>query len=170
MDSKNTSSLQKHMTKKIVQAIVSILGCLSVGIVGSLFTAPAIPNWYSTLSKPFFSPPSWVFGPAWTILYILIGISLFLVWTKKADSDIKRNALYIFFAQLFLNAIWSPIFFGLQSPFTALIIIALLWVTIIININVFYKVSKTAALLLIPYLLWVSFATVLNFALWQLNI
>ena len=158
------------MTKKIIQAIVSILGCLSVGIVGALFTTPAIPTWYNTLSKPFFSPPSWVFGPAWTILYILIGISLFLVWTKKADSDIKRNALYIFFAQLFLNAIWSPIFFGLQSPFTGLIIIALLWVTIIININVFYKVSKTAALLLIPYLLWVSFASVLNFAIWQLNI
>lgn len=158
------------MTKKIIQAIVSILGCLSVGIVGALFTTPVIPTWYDTLSKPFFSPPAWVFGPVWTILYIMIGISLFLVWTKKADSDIKRSALYIFFAQLFLNAIWSPIFFGLQSPFTALIIIALLWVTIIININIFYKVSKTAALLLVPYLLWVSFATVLNFALWQLNI
>ncbi len=157
------------MNKKITQLIVSILGCLSVGIVGALFTTPAIPTWYNTLSKPLFSPPSWVFGPAWTMLYIMIGISLYLVWTKKSDANTKQNALYIFFAQLFLNAIWSPIFFGLQSPFIALIIITLLWATIIININVFYKVSKTAALLLIPYLLWVSFATVLNFAIWQLN-
>lgn len=157
------------MNKKITQFVVSILGCLSVGIVGALFTTPAIPAWYNTLSKPSFSPPAWVFGPAWTILYILMGISLFLVWTKKSEGDIKQSALYIFFAQLFLNAIWSPIFFGLQSPFTALIIITLLWLTIIININIFYKVSKTAALLLVPYLLWVSFATVLNFAIWQLN-
>ncbi|MCX6733305.1 MAG: tryptophan-rich sensory protein [Candidatus Peregrinibacteria bacterium] len=157
------------MNKKIIQSIVSILGCLSVGIVGALFTTPAIPTWYNTLSKPLFSPPAWVFGPAWTILYIMMGVSLFLVWTKKDGSDTKRMALYIFFAQLLLNAIWSPIFFGLQSPFLGLMIIALLWATIIININIFYKVSKAAALLLVPYFLWVSFATVLNFALWQLN-
>lgn len=157
------------MNKKIIQSIVSILGCLSVGIAGALFTTPAIPTWYNTLSKPLFSPPAWVFGPVWTILYIMMGVSLFLVWTKKDGGDTKQKALYIFFAQLLLNAIWSPIFFGLQSPFLGLMIIVLLWATIIININIFSKVSKAAALLLVPYFLWVSFATVLNFALWQLN-
>lgn len=158
------------MNKKIIEFLVSIFICLSAGFIGMPFTIAAIPSWYSTLTKPFFSPPSWVFGPAWTILYIMMGISLFLIWTKQSDSDIKQKALYIFFAQLFLNAIWTPVFFGLHSPFLGLIIIVLLWATIIINVDIFYKTSKKAGLLLLPYFLWVSFATVLNFAIWQLNI
>ncbi len=157
------------MNQKIIKIAVSILGCLSVGIIGALFTSPAIPTWYSSLNKPFFNPPSWVFGPTWTILYIMMGISLCIIWIKKSKSNTKQNALSIFFAQLILNGIWSPIFFAFQSPFLALIVITLLWATIMINIILFYKISKTAATLLMPYLLWVSFATILNFSIWWLN-
>jgi translocator protein len=139
------------------------------GVIGSFFTVSAIPNWYSTLVKPALSPPSWVFGPAWTTLYALMGIAAFLVWKYGWERKDVKTALGIFGIQLFLNAIWSIIFFGLQSPGWALVEIALLWFAIVWTIAVFYKISKPAAYLLVPYLLWVSFATYLNYAIWTLN-
>jgi translocator protein len=139
------------------------------GIIGSVFTVSAIVTWYPTLVMPMISPPSWVFGPVWTILYALMGIAAFLIWKKGLEKKEIKAALVVFVIQLFLNTIWSIIFFGLLSPGWALIEIALLWSAIFWTIVVFYKISKVAAYLLIPYLLWVSFAVYLNYAIWTLN-
>jgi tryptophan-rich sensory protein len=158
------------MKKKIIPFIASILICQLAGIIGAAFTISAIPLWYNTLTKPSFNPPSWVFGPVWTILYFMMGVALFIVWTSKSKSKEKIEAISIFFLQLSLNALWSPIFFGAQSPFMGLIIIILLWITILLTIIKFFKVSKIAGGLLVPYFLWVSFATILNFSIWQLNL
>ncbi len=157
------------MNKKILPLVGSILFCEMAGIVGAVFTTSAISTWYSTINKPSFNPPSWVFGPTWTLLYALMGISLFLVWTHSNRDTQRRKALSIFFIQLFLNAIWSPIFFGLHAPLAAFIVIMLLWLSIVFTIVIFWKISRTAAMLLVPYLAWVSFASLLNFSIWQLN-
>lgn len=150
------------MSIKIPQLILSIGICLGVGIVGSVFTTSSIPTWYATLNKPSFSPPNWVFGPVWTILYILMGISLYLVWQKK-----KVPA--IFWIQLILNAAWSVIFFGLKNPALALVDVVALWIGIFLTIKSFYPISKLAAYLLAPYLLWVIFASILNLSIALLN-
>ena len=138
-----------------------------VGIVGSVFTVSSISTWYATLQKPLLNPPAWIFGPVWTTLYLLMGITLWLVW--KSDSQQKRMAIGVFFIQLFLNGIWTPVFFGAHSIVAALAIILLLWVTIVVTMGIFAKISKAAVWLLVPYILWVSFAAYLNFALWVLN-
>ncbi len=148
--------------------IIAVVICQLAGIIGSVFTAQSIPDWYQTLVKPEFTPPSWLFAPVWITLYTLMGISLYLVWERKDKKDVTP-ALLVFFAQLVLNAIWSIVFFGLQSPFYAFIIIVFLWVLIAGSIYFFYPVSKTAAYLLIPYILWVSFAALLNYYIWILN-
>lgn len=139
------------------------------GIIGSVFTVSAIPNWYAGLVKPALNPPAWVFGPAWTTLYALMGIAAFLVWKNGWERKDVRMALGVFGIQLFLNAIWSIIFFGLQSPGWALVDIVLLWFAIVWTIVIFYKISRPAAYLLVPYLLWVSFASYLNYSIWMLN-
>jgi len=154
--------------KDAIAALIAIIICQLAGIIGSFFTTSSVSTWYTTLVKPEFNPPGWVFGPVWITLYTLMGISLYLVW-KKRDKQNVTPALLVFFAQLVLNAIWSIIFFGLQSPFYAFIIIIFLWVLIAGSIYFFYKISKPAAYLLIPYILWVSFAAVLNFMIWILN-
>lgn len=149
--------------------LISITGCQLVGIVGSLFTISAIPTWYAYLNKPFFSPPNWLFGPVWTLLYALMGVSFFILWKggwKTKQSHVARTH---FFIQLALNFFWTPVFFGLKLPLLALVIIASLWVWILITMRAFYPISKTASLLFIPYLLWVSFATMLNGAIVLLN-
>jgi len=145
--------------------------CISelAGVIGSLFTVSSIPNWYSTLAKPALNPPGWVFGPVWTTLYALMGIAAWLVWKSGWGRKEVKVALGVFGIQLFLNAAWSIIFFGLKSPGWALIDIVLLWLAIIWTIVVFYKISKPAAYLLLPYLLWVSFASYLNYSIWMLN-
>ncbi len=153
--------------KKPLQLLASIFLCQMAGAIGAIFTSSAIPVWYQTLNKPWFNPPSWIFGPVWTILYCLMGLSLYLIWVNHSKS--KQKVLLFFFVQLLLNAIWSPIFFGLQSPLGGLIVIIPLWVFIGLTIIYSHKISKTAAALLAPYLLWVSFASVLNFSIWQLN-
>lgn len=153
--------------KKAIQLIVAILIVQSAGIIGSFATFSAIPTWYAGLAKPAFSPPSWVFGPVWTILYTLIGISLFLVWQEKGKE--KKTALGIFFVHLFLNALWSILFFGLHNPFIAFLEILLLLGTLLAVLWQFWRIRPMASYLLIPYLLWVSFAAFLNFTLWQLN-
>ena len=146
----------------------SLLVCQMAGFLGSLFTTPAIPNWYATLSKPSFTPPNWVFSPTWIGLFVLTGISLFLVWRRQGHPHFPF-ALMFFSAQLILNVLWSIAFFGLKSPLLGLIDILLLWVAILLTILTFLKISRWAGGLLIPYLLWVSFAGVLNFSLWTLN-
>lgn len=153
--------------KKIIQLVIAILIVQSAGVIGSFATFSAIPTWYAGLIKPAFSPPSWVFGPVWTVLYTLIGISLFLVWQEKGKE--KKAALSIFFVHLFLNALWSILFFGLHNPSLAFLEILLLLATLLVVMRQFWRIRPLAAYLLIPYLLWVSFAAFLNFALWQLN-
>ncbi len=139
------------------------------GIIGSVFTVPAIATWYVGLAKPALNPPNWVFGPVWTTLYALSGIAAWWVWTLDADREKKKRALAIFGLQLFLNAVWSIIFFGLRRTGLALVDIVLLWSAIVWTMVVFYGISKRAAWLLAPYLLWVSFASYLNYSIWVLN-
>lgn len=153
----------------IPKIIFSIFLCLSAGGIGSAFTASAIPEWYTTLQKPFFSPPNWIFAPVWTLLYILMGIAAALVWKKGLRNPEVRAALVIFLLQLMLNTVWSFLFFGLRSPLLGLIDILFLWTMILVTIARFSRVSVPAALLLIPYVLWVTFASGLNLGIFLLN-
>lgn len=150
-----------------MKLILSLILPQLAGAIGALFTVKAIPTWYTTLNKPSFSPPNWIFGPVWLTLYLLMGVALYLNWVKKTKQA-KFN-VRLFFIHLFFNAIWSPVFFGAKNLFLALYIILIIWLMILVMIYNFWKVSKTSSLLLIPYLLWVSFATVLNFFVWRLN-
>ncbi|MEM0360367.1 MAG: TspO/MBR family protein [Candidatus Diapherotrites archaeon] len=155
-------------SKKIQLLAVCIIACLAAGFIGSIFTVSNIPTWYASIKKPEFTPPNWVFGPVWTTLYILMGIALFLVlengWNEKT-----RLPTAVFGLQLVLNTFWSILFFGYNLLFLAFVEIILLWLSIIATIFLFYKVSKKAALLLVPYLLWVSFASFLTYSVWVLN-
>ncbi|NJD52450.1 MAG: tryptophan-rich sensory protein [Candidatus Methanoperedens sp.] len=152
-----------------IKLIISITICLFAGFLGSLFTTPAIPTWYATLTKPSFAPPDWLFFPVWTTLFVMMGISLYLVWRRGLEGQQVKNALVIFAVQLILNVLWSAAFFGLRSPLSGLIEISILWISIAFTIMIFMKISRTAGLLLIPYLIWVSFAAILNFMIWRLN-
>jgi translocator protein len=125
--------------------------------------------WYATLTKPALSPPNWIFGPVWMTLYALMGIAVFLVWAKGGDRKDVHVALLVFGIQLILNALWSIIFFGLHSPGWAFADIVILWFAIVWTMTLFYKISKPATWLLVPYILWVSFANYLNYSLWILN-
>ena len=150
--------------------ILSILICQAAGMLGSFFTVPAIASWYITLSKPWFTPPNWLFGPVWLSLYTLMGLALYLVWIRGFKEKGSKIALAVFGIQLCLNAAWSFLFFGLQSPLFGLAGIIPLWAFIALNIWVFYKVDKRAGYLLVPYLAWVSIATALNYYVWVLNL
>ena len=152
-----------------IKLFLSIAVCQAAGLIGSVFTFPAIAGWYSSIQKPVFTPPSWVFAPVWTTLFLLMGISLYLVWSRGLESKKAKTAVYIFGLQLGLNVLWSFLFFGLQSPFLAFIEIILLWLSILATTILFYRISKPAGYLLIPYLLWVSFAAFLNYSIWMLN-
>jgi len=154
---------------EILKLLICIIICESAGFIGSIFTTPAIPGWYAALVKPSFTPPNWLFAPVWTGLYLLMGISAFLVWRKSLDNHLVNSGLRIFILQLILNTLWSFLFFGLKSPLLGLIEIMLLWIAILLTIRSFLKVSNTAGLLLLPYILWVSFAAILNFSIWRLN-
>jgi tryptophan-rich sensory protein len=149
--------------------IISIIGCELVGIIATPFTISAISTWYAYLNKPSFSPPNWVFGPVWTTLYFLMGVSAFLIWRKGLQKKNVKRALGYFLLQLFFNFLWSLLFFGFHSPLLGLFDIVILLIFIILTIASFYKLSRVAAYLLVPYLLWVSFATVLNFSVVILN-
>lgn len=155
--------------KNLLKLIISVVGCELVGILGSIFTVSAIPIWYATLNKPPFAPPNWIFGPVWTTLYFLMGVSFYLIWKQNRKKKKVRAAGNYFLAQLGLNFIWSPIFFGLRSPFMALLVIIAMWTLIVITMKKFYPLSKLAFYLLVPYLLWVSFAAILNGAIVVLN-
>ena len=136
------------------------------GAIGSVFTFSAIPTWYATLAKPALSPPNWVFGPVWTTLYILMGVAAYLVWASRKKS---QKALQLFGLQLALNAVWSVIFFGMQNLALAFAEIVFLWFAIALTIREFYKIDRRAAYLMVPYLLWVTFAGFLNYSIWMLN-
>ena len=155
--------------KNFSKLALSVIGCELVGILSTPFTISSIPTWYAGLIKPFFSPPNWVFAPVWTILYFLMGVAVYLVWKENIKKKKVKIALYYFLGQLFLNFLWSVIFFGLHQPFLAFIDIVLLLIMIAITMREFNKVSKTAMYLLIPYLLWVCFATLLNISIVILN-
>jgi tryptophan-rich sensory protein len=143
--------------------------CQLAGVIGGLFTASSVGTWYATLTKPSFNPPNWLFSPVWITLYFLMGVALFLVWRQGLQTEGVKIALIVFGLQLALNTLWSLLFFGLKMPLLAFIEILILWCLILITILKFKKISKLAGLLLVPYLLWVSFAAVLNFFLWHLN-
>jgi tryptophan-rich sensory protein len=155
--------------KKALGILVFVIVCELAGVIGSVFTTPSIPGWYAGLAKPPFNPPNWVFGPVWTTLYAMMGLAAYLVYEKGPRRSEVRKALAVFAGQLLLNALWSIVFFGAHMILGAAVVIVLLWVMILASIWLFSKISKTAAYLLIPYILWVSFATILNISLYSLN-
>jgi translocator protein len=156
--------------KSVIRLMVACAVSLAAGAIGSLAGVSGDSmSWYSTIEKQFFTPPGWVFGPVWTILYLLMGVAAFLVWQKGLDRGTVRVALVWFLVQLVLNALWSPVFFGLHRIDLALLVVVLLWAAILVTIYYFFRVSPPAGLLLVPYWLWVSFATVLNASIWWLN-
>ncbi|MEI6731642.1 MAG: TspO/MBR family protein [archaeon] len=152
----------------ILKLALCIIICLAIGGIGSIFTVPSIDSWYSNIVKPTFNPPSWIFAPVWNILFILMGISLYLI-IKPGINKKNKPALTFFVIQLCLNLLWSILFFYLHSPFNAFIDILLLWIAILMTIVTSWKISKAASYLLIPYILWVSFATLLNYYIMILN-
>jgi benzodiazapine receptor len=155
--------------KDIGKLVICVIACLAAGAIGSVFTRSAISTWYATLQKPFFSPPNWLFAPVWTVLYILMGIAAFLVWRKGLENRQVRIALVVFLIQLILNALWSVVFFGLESPLYGLIVISILWVAILVTVIKFFTISRAASVLMWPYLPWVTFAAALNASVWLLN-
>lgn len=148
---------------------LAIIICQLAGVIGSIFTNQSVNTWYTTLQKPLLTPPGGIIGVVWVCLFVLMGISLYIVWDKFPKNKKTKSALVIFGIQLALNILWSVFFFGMKSPFLALIDIALLWLLILATIFKFYRISKTSAYLLVPYILWVSFASYLNFSIWRLN-
>ncbi len=154
---------------KIIPLILSLLACYAAGAIGSYFSIDAIPTWYTTLNRPPFNPPNWIFGPVWSTLYAMMGVSLYLIWQKKTNSLVKKQGIWFFAIQLILNTLWTIVFFALQSPTGAFLMVIALLVFIVLTIRKFSKISKPAAYLLYPYLAWVSFASILNFSIMILN-
>jgi len=157
------------MKKRIVYITISVLICLAIGFLSSIATQSSVNDWYLTLNKPSFTPPNWLFAPVWTTLYIMMGIAAGIVWSKGYHHIWVKTALYHFVFQLLLNALWSIVFFGLKNPLAGIVVILALLTMIILTIKWFKVVSKTAALLMIPYVLWVAFASALNYKIWELN-
>lgn len=153
----------------VLRLIISIAIPLIIGGLSGFFTATGVDSWYQTILKPSWNPPSWIFGPVWTALYVMMGISLYLVWKSNVEQNIKKKAITFFALQLTLNFFWSLIFFMLHSPGWALVEIVVLWLFILLTIFAFAKSSKAAAWLLVPYISWVSFASILTYTIWQLN-
>lgn len=155
----------------MLKLIIAIIACEVIGALGTIFTTPNIPNWYATLTKPFFSPPNWLFAPVWITLFLLMGVALYIIWvnSEKKLLKIKFFAMSWFGVQFAFNVLWSFLFFGLRNPFLGFVGIVCLWFSIVATIIYFYKIDKKAAYLLIPYLLWVSFASLLNYFIFLLN-
>ncbi|WP_222981835.1 TspO/MBR family protein [Flagellimonas meishanensis] len=157
------------MKKRILYIAICVAICILVGFLSSFATQSSVNEWYVTLKKPTFNPPNEIFAPVWTLLYILMGVAAGIVWSKGFHHIWVKTALYHFGIQLLLNALWSIVFFGLKSPFWALIVILGLLSMIMLTIRWFKVVSKPAAYLMLPYLAWVCFATLLNYKIWELN-
>ena len=153
----------------IAKLIISIVLSVGLGLLGGIFTAPEIQTWFVHLHKPVWNPPNWLFAPVWTTLYLLMGISFYLIWKAKADLDAKRWAVIIFIVQFALNFAWSYIFFKDHQMGWAFVDIIVLWLAIICTIVAFSRINSIAAWLLIPYVCWVSFAAILNYTIWQMN-
>lgn len=157
------------MKKKLTYIAISVTICLVIGFLSGFATQSSVNDWYLSLNKPSFNPPNWIFGPVWTLLYILMGISAGIVWAKGFYHIWVKTALYNFGFQLLFNALWSVVFFGFKDPFWALLVILVLLALILLTIKWFNVVSRVAAYLLIPYFLWVCFATILNYKIWEMN-
>ncbi len=157
------------MKKRIVYITICVVVCLLIGFLSSIATQSSVNDWYVTLNKPSFTPPNEIFVPVWTALYIMMGISAGIVWSKGYHHIWVKTALYHFVFQLLLNALWSIVFFGLKNPLLGLVVIVALLTLIMLTIKWFKVISKPAALLLVPYLLWVAYAAVLNYKIWELN-
>ncbi len=153
---------------QIIKLLVSIIGCQLAGVIGGLFTAASVKTWYSTIIKPSFNPPNWIFGPVWISLYLMMGLAFFLVWTTKLTSH-KTPAMILFVVQLLLNILWSYSFFYLRNPLAGLVVIIILLVFILLTVWQFFLCRPLAGYLMVPYILWVSFATFLNYSIWKLN-
>ena len=158
----------KESVKNALGLVVALLACYGAAAVGGLFTSGSVQEWYPTLIKPSWNPPGWVFGPVWTALYGMMSVSVWLVWLERARRPVVAPIL-LFAVQLAFNAAWSPLFFGLHRPGLAFVDIVLLWLALVVTVYMFLKQRLAAGLLLVPYLLWVSFAAALNFAIWRLN-
>jgi tryptophan-rich sensory protein len=155
---------------KITRILTVVVTCLAIGYFSGIVTRSSITTWYPTLVKPTFNPPNWIFAPVWSMLYVMMGVAAGLVWSKiESDKEAVKKALVVFAIQLALNALWSYLFFGLHNPLLAGLEIIILWLMIYETYIQFAKINKIAGFLLIPYLLWVSFATVLNGSIWWLN-
>ena len=152
----------------MINVLVWIALCLSVGFAGSWATLPEIAGWYQEIQKPLWNPPNWIFGPVWTTLYVLMGIAASRIWNKRKEVNV-RLPLTLFGVQLFLNLCWSLIFFRAHMLLGALIEVAVLWAAIFLTAKSFWKIDRAAGYLLLPYLMWVSFAGFLNFVIWRIN-
>jgi len=157
------------MVRNLSALIAFIVLCELAGVIGSIFTIRAIPNWYSVLRKPWFTPPNWLFGPIWLILYFLMGLSLYLVFESKRNRAKEKPVFWAFGFQLVLNALWSVLFFGMHYLFYSFVEIVVLWISIAVTTLLFFRVSKAAAYLLLPYILWVTIAASLNYYVFILN-
>jgi tryptophan-rich sensory protein len=153
----------------IAKLIIAVAIPVAVGASSGFFTASGVSSWYQTINKPSWNPPGWIFGPVWTTLYIMMGIAFYLVWKADAGSALKKSAIILFAVQLLLNFFWSFIFFNQHQVGWALVEILMMWVFILLTIFAFAPVNKTAAWLLVPYISWVSFASILNYTIWKLN-
>lgn len=152
---------------KIVKLLLSLLLPQIAGGLGAFFTLSSVQDWYLKINRPSWNPPSWLFGPVWTTLYVLMGIACFLIW--KVEHPLRKQVLSLYFLQLFFNFLWSPAFFGAQSPLLGMVVILPLWAMILACVIQFRKINLWASALMVPYLLWVSFASVLNGTIWWLN-
>jgi len=161
--------MEKFRRGDISKAILSIILCQGAGVLGSVFTSSSVSTWYPTLIKPWYTPPGWIISTVWILLFFLMGLSLFLVWRAGLGRPEVKKAVIVFAAQLGANILWSAAFFGLQSPLTAFAVIVLLWILILLSISSFRPISKMASLLLLPYIIWVSFAAYLNYGIIRLN-
>ena len=155
------------MTKQIVVLVIFIFLCLAIGFIGSFATRPNIEGWYNDLVKPSWTPPDSVFGPVWTVLYIMMAAAAWIVWRKTGN--FISTPMLVFILQLILNLAWSWLFFGMRNPLAGLIDIVILWIAILITVVTFWKVYSLAGILLLPYLIWVTFASALNFSIWRMN-
>jgi benzodiazapine receptor len=164
------NSKKEYKMNKITRILAVVVTCLAIGYFSGIVTRTSVDTWYPTLIKPSFNPPNWVFAPAWSLLYLLMGVAAGLVWDRiEYEKEAVKNALVFFAIQLALNALWSYLFFGLMNPLLALLEVFVLWLMIYETLLKFIKINKIAGYLLVPYLLWVSYATVLNASIWWLN-
>ncbi|MDE1857759.1 MAG: tryptophan-rich sensory protein [Thaumarchaeota archaeon] len=150
----------------LIRLVASVVVCEAAGIIGSVFTISAIPGWYAALQKPWFTSPNWLFAPVWLSLYFLMGAALYLLWGKRPQSG---AALAAFTVQLAFNVAWSVVFFGAHELFYGFVVIAALWLTILVTMAFSYRVSRSSAALLVPYIVWVTIASALNYYVWVLN-